>query len=99
MLRWKRMTHPFQWERCHITGDYIKCGEYYLEDDEDGLIVSAKVYADLKEQKRQNEWDYSLLNKAANEREYEQMMKLHVREFLAQGLLDRPIEKGAYGIS
>ena len=87
---------PYEWERCHITGDYIRFGEWYLKDDVDGLIVSAKVYAQAKEEKRRKEWDYSRLERAQNEREYEQMIQEADREAKMESLLRRPVE-GRYG--
>lgn len=96
MLRWKRVTNPFEWERCHITGDYIRYGEYYLQDDEDGLVVSAKIYAQMKKEKREAEFDYSRLENAENEREYAEALKEAEIAQKAASLLDRPIE-GRYG--
>ena len=96
MLHWKRVVNPYEWERCYLTNDYIRYGEWYLEDDEDGLIVSAKEYAKLKKEKREHDWDYSKFQNAQNEREYEQMFRDADRDMKAQTLLNRKIE-GGYG--
>lgn len=96
MLRWNRVTNQFEWERCHLTGEYITFGEYYLKDDEDGLIVRGSVYARLKRQHKEDTWDYSKLQQAQNEREYTQMMRQAEQEFLTDGLFERKIEKGGF---
>lgn len=92
MLHLCRVDQPFTWERDHITGDYIQYGEYYYYDDEDGLIVSRKTYVKFKEAKRKAEWDYSRLEQAQSEREYEDIMKQKTQEFLAETLMDRKVE-------
>ena len=91
MLHLKRIVNPFEWERCHITGAYIRYGEFYYEDDEDGLVVSFDYYNQLKKEKREAEWDYSRLSQAESEQEYDTIMQEKTREFLSQGLLDRKI--------
>lgn len=97
MLHLKRVTGQYEWERSHLTGSYILPGAWYYEDDEDGFIIRADEYADLKNHKRKEEWDYSKLQQAQNEREYSNMMKQAYREFHQQTVLDRPVEKGPYG--
>lgn len=96
MLHWYRVTNQFEWERCHITNEYITFGEYYLKDDTDGLIIKASVYAKLKRQHKEETWDYSKLENAQSEREYTQLMRQAEQDFLTEGLFDRKIEKGGY---
>lgn len=92
MLHLKQVTQPFTWERDHITGDYIKYGEFFYWDDDDNFVVSLKTYMKFKDMKKREEWDYSRLQNAASQYEYEQALKEQVREFQMETLLDRKVE-------
>lgn len=92
MLHLKQVTQPFAWERDHITGDYIKYGQFYYYDDDDNFVVSRKTYMKFKDMKKREEWDYSRLQNAASQYEYEQALKEQVREFQMETLLDRKVE-------
>lgn len=92
MLRLKRITQPYEWERSHLTGSYILPGAYYYEDDEDGFIIRADEYKEIKRRKREAEFDYSKLEAAQNEREYEAMMRESYRDFEYAHVLERKLE-------
>lgn len=92
MLHLKQVTQPFAWERDHITGEYIKYGQFYYWDDDDNFVVSRKTYIKFKDMKKREEWDYSRLQNAASQYEYEQALKEQVREFQMETLLDRKVE-------
>ena len=92
MLRLKQVTQPFAWERDHITGDYIRYGQFYYEDDKDGLVISRDTYVRFKKEKERAEWDYSNLERLASQREYEEVMKEQTRQMLADTLMDRKVE-------
>lgn len=92
MLHLKQVTQPFAWERDHLTGDYIKAGEFYYWDDDDGLVVSLKTYRKFKEAKRLEDWDYSRLENAESQYEYEQAIKDQTRQYNMETLLDRKVE-------
>lgn len=92
MLHLKQVTQPFAWERDHITGEYIKYGQFYYWDDDDNFVVSRKTYMKFKDMKKREEWDYSRLQNAASQYEYEQALKEQVREFQMETLLDRKVE-------
>ena len=92
MLHLKQVTQPFTWERDHITGDYIKCGDLYYWDDTDGLIVSLKTYRKFKEMKKREDWDYSRLENATSQREYQEAIKEQTRQYNMETLLDRRVE-------
>ena len=77
--------------RCGVSKQAIGYGDYYYEDDEDGLIVKAKVYQELKEKKRLNDWDYTLLNNAQNQYEYGKTMRQMERDYFATTLFDRKV--------
>lgn len=92
MLHLRQVTQPFAWERDQLTGDYIKAGEFYYWDDEDGLVVSRKTYRKFREAKKREDWDYSRLENAMNEREYEEAIKEQTREYNLETLLNRKVE-------
>ena len=98
MLKLKKIVNPYEWERSHLTGSYILPGATYYEDDEDGFIIRADEYAELKKRKKEEEFDYSRLIGAQNEREYSEMMRQMYREYNQDTLLDnRKVDKGVYG--
>lgn len=92
MLHLKQVTQPFAWERDHITGEYIKYGQFYYWDDDDNFVVSRKTYMKFKDMKKREDWDYSRLQNAASQYEYEQAIKEQTREFQMETLLDRKVE-------
>ena len=52
MLRLKRVVHFNEFLKCKVSGEIISYGDYYYEDDEDGLIVKASVYKQLQREKQ-----------------------------------------------
>lgn len=97
MLHLKRVQYFTDFMRCKISGEIISHGDYYYEDDEDGLIVKATVYREMLDEKRNNEFDYSKLQKAETQREYQEALKEYERQFLSQTLLDRKVShEGVY---
>lgn len=92
MLHLHQVDQPFTWERDHLTGDYIKYGEFYYRDDTDGLVVSLRTYRKFKEMKKYEDWDYSKLENAMNQREYEEAIKEQTRAYKLETLLDRKVE-------
>jgi hypothetical protein len=91
MLYLKRNVRFNELYKCGISGELIGPGDYYYEDDEDGLIVKATVYRRLEKEKKEKEFDYTLLNNATSQEEYRQMLIQATREFNNQGLFDRKI--------
>ena len=91
MLVLKRVQYFTDWIKCQVSGDIMTHGEYYYEDTEDGFIVKATVYKEMKDNKAAAEFDYSKLEKAASEKEYREMLKQYEREFKASTLLDRKV--------
>ena len=92
MLHLKQVTQPFTWERDHITGDYIKYGEFFYWDDDDNFVVSLKTYRKLKLAKKQAKWNYSMLENAMSQREYEEAIKEQTRAFNTESLFQRKVE-------
>ncbi len=66
-------------------------GDFYYRDDTDGKIISARYYQSLKQQRREENWDYSLLNQAASQKEYQDMLREKEMELLSEEVLDRPV--------
>lgn len=97
MLHLKRIVHFNEFVRCKVTREIMTQGDYYYEDDEDGFIVKATVYKEMKLQEKRDKFDYAKLEQAANEREYAMMLREYEREIKTQGLLQRKLaDEGAY---
>ena len=91
MLHLKRITHFYEWIKCQISGKIMTYGDWYYEDDEDGLVVDALVYKRMKQEQKEEEWDYSQLQMAKNEREYREKLRELEREYMKKTLLDRKV--------
>ena len=91
MLFLKRNLNFNQLYKCDISEELIGPGDYYYEDDQDGFIVKAEVYKELKNRKKEEEWDYSILNQAENELEYKRMLKETTMNMLASTLFERKV--------
>lgn len=91
MLVLKRVQYFTDWIRCQVTGDIMTHGEYYYEDDEDGFIVKATTYKEIKDKDAADKFDYSKLENAASMREYTEMLKQYEREFKTSTILERKI--------
>lgn len=91
-LELKRITDPYYCVKCGITRKLIAYGEFYYEDDEDGLIVDYEYHhqrkmADKYEQALQN----PELQAGADAIAYQTQMRAAERRYLDRGLLDRPV--------
>lgn len=91
MLHLKRVQYFNDFLRCKVSDEIISYGDYYYEDDEDGFIVKASVYRDLKDKKREDDFDYTMLNEAKSEREYKQRLKQYEKNYLTDTVFDRKI--------
>lgn len=87
----KRIVEPYEIHKCDYSEELIIRGEFYYEDTEDGYIIKASVYHELKEKAKKETFDYSMLEKAQNEYEYREAMKLAEKELLSAGILEREI--------
>jgi hypothetical protein len=91
-MLWLRRNGRFnELYKCKISGEFIPPGEYYYEDDEDGLIVKADVYRRLLDEKIKNEFNYDKLNKATSQMEYAQALILAEKNYFTATLFDRKI--------
>jgi hypothetical protein len=66
-------------------------GDYYYEDDEDNLIVKATVYHEMLKDKREANFDYTRLNQASSQKEYEDIIKEYEKSLKTHTLLDRKV--------
>jgi len=99
MLHLKRIQHPNEMLKCKVSGEKIYPGDYYYEDDEDGMIVRADIYRQAIREKKEKEWDYTKLNIAESVRDYEEQLKEYEKNYLASTLLQRETviqKKGGY---
>ena len=86
------MIYPYEVLKCHMTGEMIVYGDFYYEDDEDkNVVVKATVYKKMQQEARDAAFDYSLLAKAQNQKEYKELVKRAERDYLRATILDRPI--------
>ena len=91
MLILKRIIHPYEVRKCDMTGELIIYGEYYYEDDVDGVVVKASEYKKKQQEARNNAFDYSLLAHAESDKEYRDAVKRAQQEYLDATILDRPV--------
>jgi len=91
MLHLKRNQYFNELYKCKISGEFIGPGDYYYEDDEDGLIVKATVYRQMLDQAIADKFDYTKLNNAKSQVEYAELLKQAEREFLSSTIFDREV--------
>lgn len=88
----KRITWPYDCVKCDITRRLLSYGNYYYEDDEDGLIVDAEYY---HQRKMANRYEEAMQNpelmSGADAMSYQAAMRAAERKYLDRGLLDRPV--------
>lgn len=91
MLILNRMIHPFEVRTCRMTGEMIVYGDYFYEDDEDGIVIKASEYKKLQKEAKKDAFDYTLLNQAKSEKEYKEIIKKAEQSYLKQSILDRKV--------
>ena len=93
----KRITWPYDCVKCDITRKLLAYGDFYYEDDEDGLIVDAEYYF---ERKMQKEYEKAFKNPelyaGADAISYQTAMRQAERNLLDRGLLERPVAGKPY---
>lgn len=93
MLRLKRNQYFNEFYKCKISNEVIYPGEWYYEDDEDGLIVKATVYKRILDDYNNKNFDYSKLNQLQSQEEYRQQLVKQMRAENYASLLDRKVYK------
>lgn len=91
MLILNRMTQPYEVRKCKVSGQFIVYGEWFYEDDEDGVIIKSSVYKKMQQDARNKAFDYTLLEQAQSDKEYREMIKRAEKDFLNTTILDRPV--------
>lgn len=90
-LELKRITLPYECIKCDITKEILVYGDYYYEDDVDGLIVDFRYYYDMKQQKKIEQAQVNI-DRALTTQEYSQRMRNAERDFLTATVFDRPLK-------
>jgi hypothetical protein len=75
MLVLKRIQHFNDFIRDTVDNRVIGYGEYYYEDSDDGTIISAEHYWELKKAQMEREWDDSWYNAMESERDYKEKLR------------------------
>lgn len=91
MLWLKRNRYWNELLRCDISKEIIAPGDFYYQDDEDGVKVKATIYKQMKDQDKAAKWDYSKINQASNEAEYKKLIEEATRQMLSSTILDRKV--------
>lgn len=89
-LHFKRITWPYEAIKCDITKKLLTYGDYYYEDDVDGLIVDATYYHTRKRAEKLQAAQDDLRN-ALNPEEYRLKMRQAEREYMEMTLMDRAV--------
>lgn len=101
MLHLKRMTHFNEFLKDSFD-NILMYGDFYYESDTTGKIISANKYHELKQEKRKDNWDYTMDNFFTNDKEYQEALKEKERELLEKSVLDEPVYsefiKGGTGV-
>lgn len=92
MLHLKQIKYWTDFIKCDITKKVMTYGDYYYEDDEDGLIIDAYYYNDLKRANSKEVFDMEdRLARLSSYKDYKQALKEAERQYLTAGLLDRKL--------
>ena len=66
-------------------------GDFYYVDNQTGKIISANYYNNLKEQRKRDTFDYTILNNAQSQKEYQDELEKAEQEYLTSTILDEPM--------
>lgn len=91
MLKLHRIRHFNEFIRCHASGEILMYGDFYYTNDK-GKIISAKYYHNMKEQKRRETFDNSILENAQSQKEYQDLLRQAEQELLSAEMLDEKVE-------
>lgn len=89
MLILKRMRYFNEFIRDTVDDRIIGPGEYYFYDPDDGLIISAEHYWELKKQRMEDEWDESWYKAMESERDYKERLRKAEQQYNERTVLDR----------
>jgi len=98
MLKLHRITRFNEFLRCHASGEILMYGDFYYTND-DGRVISAKYYHNLKKQRERDTFDQSILENAQSQKEYQDELRKAEQEYLSAQILEEPVEtKEAYNM-
>ena len=75
MLFLKRIRRFNEFLVCDASGEVMMYGDFYYEDDQTGKIISANYYKNLKEQRKRDTFDYTILNNAQSQKRISRPIK------------------------
>lgn len=89
------MLHPLEFMK-DSTGDILVYGDFYYEEDEpdeEGRYwrIRATTYHNLKQQRLQENWDYTKLNNAESWRDYDKQVKDAYAELVKESILEHKV--------
>ena len=95
MLHLHRIVHPFDF-MFDSTGDILMFGDFYYKEDEPDSegkywTIRATTYHQLRQQKQEENWNYSKLNNAESWRDYDKQVKDAYHEMVKESILDHKI--------
>lgn len=90
MLVLKRIQYFNDFIRDTVDDRVIGYGEYYYEDTEDGTIISAEHYWELKKAQMEKEWDDSWFNAMESERDYKEKLRQAEMKVREMTVLNKP---------
>ena len=94
MLILTRNLTPGEVRTCKLSGTPIIYGDFYYQDTENpDLYIKKTEYDKLEEEKKRNEFDYSMLENLESQEEYAQYMKEAERQYLQNNILNHKIIK------
>lgn len=77
---------------CRISNQLIMYGDFYYQDmDDPTIIIKADVYKDMQRKARMEKFDYTELQKANDQRTYEEILRKAEREALINNVLNEPV--------
>lgn len=92
MLVLKRMIYPNEFMKCKASGEILMYGDFYYQDmDDPSIVIGARYYNNAKKQQRQKQFDYTILNNAKSQKEYQDQLQKAEQEYLQSTMLDMPI--------
>ena len=67
-------------------------GDFYYQDMDDlSIVIGARYYNNMKKQRKENQFDYTILNNAKSQKEYQDQLQKAEQEYLQSTMLNMPI--------
>lgn len=92
MLKLGRITRFNEFLKCSASGEILMIGDFYLEDEETGKIISYKYYRSKLDEKRRDNWPGTkILENFQSQKDYQDAMREKEQEYLSSIMLDQKI--------